>query len=425
MLAAVEIILSGLARPFRGKRTRIAVDLPSEGELQFIYPVLDALARRNAGAEYIIVHHTPPSVAARHAFDHLQGRVIHASNTTARLLPVRIADLFITSEQYSLGLGNTYSICIFHGQPSKGLTFTDRIIESFDAFFLYGPLHLEAYMHYIADPGNSPSSRPELFNVGYPKSDGLLNGRYPRTMIRERLGISPDQTAILYAPAFNEGASLREQGPEIIEELCRLPDCAVIVKLPIDCWQPTSNTYATGGIDWFATISALAKKHPNLVFYKDYEIDPLLACSDILVTCVSSVSFEFLALNKPVIFIDTPAFYSGFLKRRFPHADTGSWSVLTTVNAGREFGPIVKNAAELPAAIERVLREPGAHPFHQDKLKDYLLYNRGHAAEAAAIQIETLLAGKPTTGRPWFRAWLVRLLRHAFVKPLRSLVNVR
>jgi hypothetical protein len=109
-------------------------------------------------------------------------------------------------------------------------------------------------------------------------------------------------------------------------------------------------------------------------------IDPLLAAADVLVTCVSSVAFEFLVLGKPVIYIDTPEFFSRGLKLYFPHENTEDWAVRTGVNAGREFGTLVKKLDELIPAVETALTRK-ASPDIAEEMQRRFLYNPGKATE--------------------------------------------
>jgi CDP-glycerol glycerophosphotransferase (TagB/SpsB family) len=272
------------------------------------------------------------------------------------------------------------------------MTFSPEIVSIFDAFFLLGPMHRQAFNEYLQDfnQGYIPDHL-DLFDIGYPKSDGIINGYYNKTDIIWELALDPHKKTILYAPAFNEGASLREYGLQVIELLASQSQYNVIVKLPIDCYQPLTNLYATGGINWVGEVKQLEDKYMNLTLYNNQLIDPILVCADVLITCISTVGFEFMALNQPVIFIDTPKYYSGYLKRRFPDKDTVAWSQRTTANGGKEFGLVVKDVQDLPQAIDYIFTHPGEYPKQQEKLKTYLLYNKGRGAQAAVDKINALL----------------------------------
>lgn len=393
------------------KKTVMAFGIPSLGEFQFIEPIILEYARRNPEATIILIHQNDTIKAFKTISPLIAQRALHIHRIVFEFIPFPEINLFLTSEQYDLGLNGIYSITTCHGQAAKGLSFVPGVIDTFDALFLNGPIHREAFDLFVADFLNgTPPSHMELFEIGYPKSDRLLNGLYPKEVTAQELRIDLSKTTVLYAPAFNEGASLRECGLEVIELLAQQDKYNVIVKLPIDCWNPTSNIYATGGINWFHKIREIEDKFHNLRLFSEYQIDSLLACADVLITCISSVSFEFLALNKPVVFIDTPKYFSNYLKQRFPYKDTVSWSNRTTVNGGKEFGLVVKNIHDIPSAIDTVMARPNQYPSQQQRLQQYLLYNRGQATDAAVKKIEELLIKHVKSRRSETRRGLVHTL---------------
>ncbi|HHY74175.1 MAG TPA: hypothetical protein GX497_13325 [Bacillus bacterium] len=294
--------------------------------------------------------------------------------------------LYITPEQYNLGIDGIYSICCFHGPSAKGVTFNQKILETFDAFFMIGPLHKDTLFEYLEENGVNLPNHLDLYDIGYPKSDDVINGLFNKIETIERLSLDIEKPTLLYAPAFNEHSSLRDQGEEIIKALCNSGKYNVIAKLPIDCHQPIDNFYATGGVDWFAYLSKLSNQYSNFRVVHDYDIDEYLWCSDILITCVSSVGFEFLALNKPVIFIDAPKFFDVYLKRIFPYQDTSSWKNQLTKNGGRQFGTIVSDVSKLESTVTEILINKDQYPKNREDL-DKLLFNKG---ESTIIAVETI-----------------------------------
>lgn len=417
----ILLLLSSKIRlKLKGKRQAVAFDVAFLGELQFIKPIISRYAERHPDDLLVILYNRGDldiynkylgDIRNKYLGD-IRNKII-LINGMFRYIPLHEIDLFITSEQYNYGLNNVYSISIFHGLAAKGLSFTPEIVYAFDAFFLLGPIHRQAFDEFVKEflEGKYPEHL-DLFEVGYPKSDDLLNGQFSSQKILKDLDLDPRKKTILYAPAFNEGASLREFGIDIIESICNMENYNIIVKLPIDCWQPKSNLYATGGINWFEAIDSLQTRYPNLRLYHDYVIDPLLACSDVLITCISSVSFEFLALNKPVIYIDTPKYFNSYLKQHFPDKDTVAWADRTTVNGGHEFGLVVSDIQQLPLAIENVLNNPKEFPRQQERLKSYLFYNRGRGAEAAVSKIEELLNSRACSRRTHIRYSFMRSTTH-------------
>lgn len=375
----------------KGPRHAIAFDLASIGELQFFEGVLVRYAEMHPEDIICVVHHGPTRELLQRELPSIWRRLLHVPDSALRAGLVRGLDMFVTSEQYDLGVPGILSVCLFHGQPSKGLTFSREIVQSFDAFFLYGPLQRQALDEFTSRHSGSLPQHLRVYEVGYTKSDDLLNGMFSADEVFEELRLDRTKKTVLYAPAFNPGASLRELGRRVLDVLSAGGDYNVIAKLPIDCSNPTSDWHATGGIEWTRVLAEVERDYPRFRQFTGPRVDKLLACADVLVTCVSSVSFEFLALGKPVVFIDTPRFFSDYLKQKFPEEDTVAWADRVTVNAGREFGLTVRHVEELPAAIEEVLSHPESYPRRKADLRKFLLYNPGSATDVAVHTMEDLL----------------------------------
>jgi glycosyltransferase involved in cell wall biosynthesis len=370
----------------RGKTFVVLFFMESKGERQFFEPTLKSLA---SVPDVLFVVASPGLVDSEFVGDYKRDKkIIFVDSLILRFgLVKKNISLFLNTEFQSLH--GVYSICLFHGQPSKGVTFQYyKIWERFDAFFMYGPLHRESYESEVIKQLGTIPEKPKVFEIGYPKSDDLINGKYSRDDFLIDLGLDVDKKTVIYAPAFNEGASLRCFGVEIIETLCRLPH-NVLAKLPIDCLQPTSNSYATGGVDWFEKIGSFQAKYDNFRLIQDIKIDPALSASDVMVTCISSVGLEFLAIGRPVIFFNTPKYFSDYLKKLLPDHDVESLSQKNFVNGGKEWGFVIDSPDELPKAISEVLSHPDLYPKDPAKLRSYLLYNPGNATNVA---VDTILS---------------------------------
>jgi len=393
---------ASIALFFKGKRRAIGIDLMSIGEFQFCRNVVESLLTRFPADLFYVFHHEDSQSEFENLYPHLQNRLKNLPYRCLAHYLFRRLDLYITNEQFVTGPPGVYTLTLFHGQPSKGVTFNLHgmyPVLANDALFLYGPLQRQALDEHLAIQQWTIPNHLSLFEIGYTKSDDLLNGCYDRENILQDLCLDPDHKTIVYAPAFNEGASLRECGLQILQTLCQLSQYNIIAKLPIDCLQPTSNITATGGVNWFEYINALENNYNNFKLFQEYTADKALACADILITCVSSISFEFLALGRPVIFIDTPRFYETSLKAFFPSSNISGFAQRTTVNGGKEFGLTVSTPKQLPEAINEVLTHPDRYPPNKINLLNYLLYNPGHATAAAVEKISELLAKKVKSQR--------------------------
>jgi SAM-dependent methyltransferase len=395
--------LESIALLLKGRRRAIGIDLMSIGEFQFCRNVIESLLARFSTDLFYVFHHENTETEFHELYPHLNGRLRHLSFRCLIRRPFRRLDLYITNEQFVTGPPGVFTLTLFHGQPSKGVTFNLHGLYPLltnDALFLYGPLQRQALDEHLALQQWTLPEHLSLFEIGYTKSDDLLNGRFDRERTLHVLELDPNRKTILYAPAFNEGASLRECGLEILRTLCQLSQYNILAKLPIDCLKPPKDIQATGGINWFEAIGILEKDYPHFRLFREHAADKALACSDVLITCVSSISFEFLALGKPVIFIETPRFYETSLKAFFPSVDISGFAQRTTVNGGKEFGLVVSDSQQLPQAITEVLAYPDRYPPNKSALRNYLLYNAGNATEAAVDKIAELLAAKVRSRRP-------------------------
>ncbi|MRR16565.1 MAG: methyltransferase domain-containing protein [Deltaproteobacteria bacterium] len=384
-----------IALMFKGQRRAIGIDLMSIGEFQFCRNVVELLLARFPTDLFYVFHHEDSQTDFENLYPHLQNRLKNLPYRCLKHFSFHRLDLYITNEQFVTGPPGVYTLTLFHGQPSKGVTFNLHgmyPVFANDALFLYGPLQRQALDEHLAMQHWTLPKHLSLFEIGYTKSDDLINGCYDRENILRDLDLDPTHKTILYAPAFNEGASLRDCGLEVLRTICQLSSYNILAKLPIDCLKPTSDITATGGVNWPETISTLENDFPNFRLFRDYAADKALACADVLITCVSSISFEFLALGKPVIFIDTPRFYEIAVAAFFPGTDVSGYAQRTTVNGGKEFGLVVARPQELPQALTEIFAHPDRYPPNKTALREYLLYNAGHATQAAVDKISELLA---------------------------------
>lgn len=381
----------------RHRRRAVGMDV-APGELQFFRSALTRLLESRPDVDVYMFYRYAGPVITPLPLPPLDDRIRHIEHTPETFELFVDLDLYITTEQFIPGPPTVYTLTLFHGQPAKGLTFRlhdHDVLAANDALFLYGPLQRRVLDEHLALTQSTLPPHLSLFEIGYTKSDRLLRGEFQREPFLSELGLDPSKRTVIYAPAFNDGASMQEMGPEIVAVLSKLNEYNILAKLAIDCLTPE----LVGGVDWYRIIGDLEAAHPNFRLVRDLEIDRALAASDVLITCVSSVGYEFLALGRPVVFIDIPKFYEKTLPSYFPGRDVSGWSTRAAVNGGRSFGPVVKEPVDLPATIREVLDEPDRYPRHKADLPDCLLYNPGRATEAAVAQMGQLLDGRVRSGR--------------------------
>jgi hypothetical protein len=253
-----------------------------------------------------------------------------------------------------------------HGTISKGYYFTDSIWTE-----------RENWVDLLCVPGNYAKSRfdgllrTRVVATGMPKLDPVFSGRYTRASLCEQYGIDPATRIVLYAPTFNEDLSSVYLFADRFAELAQ-DDRVVLIKL--------HGSTSPGAV---ARYRELAKKTPGVIFVDDPNIAPCLAGADLLVSDVSSVFMEFMALDKPIVLFNNPNMrrYHGFNPEDIEHR----WRDLATETTTFD---------ETKAVVGRVLVEgDGKSPIRQAYAAELFADRTGHAAERVwQAALETLEA---------------------------------
>ncbi len=378
-----------IAGRLSGKRS-VILDIEELSFIPHFVPLVKSLNKKTKQINYYIATHYPHAKE----FDELEIE-------NKEFIPVTYskqlheADAFISSHIYGVGSSKSYRIHINHNQPVKYQSYMKRDFVNFDAHFLTSPLHREQTELTINNYGLE-SNAIDLYDIGYAKSDELLNGAYERSAVLRQLGFDSDNPVVLYAPSWDEGLSLRTIGKEVISSLLSIEGINVIAKLhPISYCRPDGPNYEfyTGGIDWIRELREFEKfknfRHPPVS-----NIDPLLAASDVMVTDVSSVALEFIMLDKPVVYIDCPVFFEKTLAEVYSGFGNTTPEFVKNdpkANAGRHTGIVAANVREIKDAVLRSLEKPDEFSQKRKELALKLSYNPGNAADAGAGQLLKIL----------------------------------
>ena len=138
--------------------------------------------------------------------------------------------------------------------------------------------------------------------VGYPKLDRLASGRVDGRHVRDALRLSPSRQTVLYAPTYSTASSLHLAGEQIVRALAGA-GLNVIVKLHDRSLD--ADVRYPGGIDWRARMRAI-ERPGQVAFAEGADASSYLAAADLMITDHSSVGFEFLVLDRPLIVYDAP-----------------------------------------------------------------------------------------------------------------------
>jgi hypothetical protein len=213
-------------------------------------------------------------------------------------------------------------------------------------------------MHnYIASGAIDPGS-PSIRLVGMPKSDCLVNGSLTRDRVLEANGIDPHRTTVLYAPTWTRFSSLNAMGEDLVR---RLIDAGYTVLVKLHDNSLDRSFESSGGVDWVARLAPiLARGHGH--FVRSGDASPWLVAADVLITDHSSVGFEYLLLDRPLLRIAMPE----LIKRAdIPEEYVNLLAAAsTTVEDADGVAAAVVSAIESPALLSSARRTVAAELFH-------------------------------------------------------------
>jgi CDP-glycerol glycerophosphotransferase (TagB/SpsB family) len=268
-----------------------------------------------------------------------------------------------------------------HGLVNKIDQYGKRM-RRFDVLFSTGPLCTEKARESV----QRGAARYEIWSVGYPRLDDVIAGCGRSTAPAAGSKGNAAGITALFAPSWGRYAALDRYGFEPVDRLLEAGYRVVIKLHPMSLAAP-SNQEATCGVNW-RELQERYRLHPRATIAETEQPDLWLQSADVLISDVSGIAYEFLLLDKPVVFVDVPEY---FTDDSHPYAgdrlsDLSYW--------GREAGVVVKDPRDLPGVVRRVADHPESHREHRQRLRDRLLYYPGSAGKRAADLIEKYLDEK-------------------------------
>jgi len=234
---------------------------------------------------------------------------------------------------------------LFHGLDDEVKGFY-RITGFFDLYCTPGPTTTsrfeqlaERYRHFL------------VMETGWPKLDPLAHPQNPQLMRRE-LGLDPQRPVLLYAPTFPPKYTSAPDLFPAIEPLTAGPYHWLVKFHPL-MDQETKERYRDLSGEYFQVVDGL-------------NILPYMQAADILITDTSSVAYEFLLLDCPII----------------------TYRAI----ARRDKGIDITRPELLAGAIERSMERPGEFASQRRAYLDQLHpYNDGESSRRVVEAIEQVL----------------------------------
>ena len=262
----------------------------------------------------------------------------------------------------------------FHGVAGKYRTVYDspsQSMRSWDRLFFINERRLRHFIECGAIDEDSPAARL----IGMPKLDCLVDGSLKRDELLSAMGIDPARRTILYAPTWSPHSSVVTMGEELVQRLGEA-GYAVIVKLHD---RSRDLQYVnSGGVDWGARLEPVLQKFGG-VLAKGHHSSPYLAAADVMITDHSSVGFEYLLLDRPLIRIHVPELIK--------NTDIEPSYVDLLASAATS----VTNVHEVIAAVERGFLNGRENSETRVAVANEMFYKPGTATDRAVKELYDLM----------------------------------
>lgn len=196
---------------------------------------------------------------------------------------------FIADSIYERVEGLGKIINIGHGTISKGSFYTDSPLmfrdNCADLLCVPGIIHKEIMQKFISK---------DILVSGIPKLDSIYKKKENENLTLSSMNLDSRNKTILFAPTFNPefslipfiGYDLRKYIPVFFN---------IIIKL-----------HGVALLEWKKNYKKYAEQSKNIYYSEDPDISKFLNVADILLTDLSSVIYEFLSLDKPILLFDSP-----------------------------------------------------------------------------------------------------------------------
>jgi hypothetical protein len=269
----------------------------------------------------------------------------------------------------------TRRIHMFHGVAGKyGLDAPVDLaptIAAFDCLMFANPDRQRRYV----EAGLVPDEAPKASLVGYPKVDCLVDGSLEREAVARGLGFDPGVPIVIYAPTWSPYSSLNTMGEEIVDRLAA-EGLQVIVKLHDRSYDRRER--GSGGVDWAARLSRY-DTNPRVRVVREADGSPFLVGSDAMVSDHSSIAFEYMLLDRPLVVIERPA----LIERAGINPEK--------VHRLRAAADVAPDAGRAVAAVMQGLRAPGRLSVERRRTAADLFYRPGTATDRAVALIYQLI----------------------------------
>ena len=174
---------------------------------------------------------------------------------------------------------------IFHGLAGEKKSHF-RIRHYFDLYLTQGPFFTDRFNVFKKKYKNF-----EVTETGWSKLDILYKEKNAYSIEKNAILKEHNaKTILLFAPTFTYYLTCADIVKDAIKNLSKNKDYVILIK-----FHPLMSD------ELITAYKAIAKEHDNVVYQEEKNITKFLILSDLLISDTSSVVYEFLLLDKPVV----------------------------------------------------------------------------------------------------------------------------
>ena len=257
-------------------------------------------------------------------------------------------------------------IDVWHGIPFKGFIPEDfRLQQQYDEIWVSSPLLKDIYRRQFG------FSADRVFAMGYARADKLFRGESPSNSYRRRASIPDSRKLVLYAPTWQQDHKGHELFPfgesqdsfiSVLSRVCSEHSATLVIRSHLN-----------------ASISEQAYDNVQYCSMKQFpDTEGILQETDVLLCDWSSIAFDFLALNRPAIFLNVPVPYENGL----------------SLGPEYRYGEVVNDMPSLARELTNILLDPqGYHARRGDIHRDITarVYGEHADGQAARRQVQRLV----------------------------------
>ncbi len=214
-----------------------------------------------------------------------------------------VSDHGLHTLELALYFSDIKFVDVWHGLPFKGFDKLDfRTIRNFDETWVTSRLIKELYTNKFGFKKNT------ILVTGYARTDLLLRKTKSRSEILDRVGLANHtKSIIMFAPTWQQDDQNRSLFPFNLDKDSFL---SALNSIANKC-----NSYVVVRTHLNSSVE-LASEFENLITLpanRHENTEELLYITDLLICDWSSIAFDFMLLNRPTLFLNTPApFSKGF-----------------------------------------------------------------------------------------------------------------